>query len=145
MNNFQPRPATRATGSGLTTWRRLQLYIHNPRDAFGITTVDERQSDAILAFLLYFAVKLPILLQRSAALGHKTPSGANYALGVGLGLLGGVVANLIWIGVAGFLLHLIVNRALGGRGSLAEAQRLLALCLTAHHGGRAPDPDPRLP
>lgn len=131
MNDSQPRPEKRATGSGLTTWRRLQLYIHNPRDAFAITSVEERRGDAVLAFVLYFAVKLPVLLQRSAALGHKTPSGPDYAFAVGLGLLGGVVANLIWIGVAGLLLHLVVDKTLGGRGSVAEARRLLALCLAA--------------
>lgn len=131
MSEPRPTAAAEATGSGLKTWRRLRLYFQDPRDAFGITSVEERRNDAVLAFVLYFAVKLPVLLQRSAALGHKTPSGLDYLIAIGLALLIGVAMNLFWIGAGGAVVHLVVERVLGGRSSAAEAQRLLALCLTA--------------
>ncbi len=46
-----------------------------------------------------------------------------------MGLLCGIVASLVLLAVIGFLLHLLVNVALGARGSAAEARRLPALCL----------------
>jgi hypothetical protein len=117
-------------GSGLSALRRLRLYARNPRDAFAITSSEERRRDAILAFVLYFVVKTPVLLQRSAALKRFDKLDAqSYALGVLVGVLGGVVATLVLLVLVGFLLHLLVNVALGARGSAAEARRLPALCL----------------
>jgi hypothetical protein len=117
-------------GSGLTTWRRLRLYARNPRDAFAITSSEERRRDAYLAFALYFVVKTPVLLQRSAALKRfEKLDAASYALGVGMGVLCGVVASLVLLAVIGAVLHLLVNKVLGAGGSPAEARRLPALCL----------------
>lgn len=117
-------------GSGLSALRRLRLYARNPRDAFAITSSDERRRDAILAFILYFVVKTPVLLQRSAALKRfETLDGQSYAMGIGMGLLCGIVSSLILLALIGVLLHLLVNVALGARGSAVEARRLPALCL----------------
>jgi hypothetical protein len=130
VNDPRGEPEGAEAGSGLSTLRRLRLYARNPRDAFAITSSEERRRDAYLAFVLYFVVKTPVLLQRSAALKRfEKLDAASYALGVGLGVLCAVVSSLVVLAVIGHLLHLLVNVALAARGSAAEARRLPALCL----------------
>lgn len=130
MSGPRAEPEAAEAGSELSTLRRLRLYGRNPRDAFAITSSEERRRDAVLAFALYFVVKTPVLLQRSAALGRfEKLDAASYALGIAIGLVGGVVASLVVLAVAGLLLHLVVNVALGARRSAGDALRLPVLCL----------------
>jgi hypothetical protein len=123
-------PGGSEEGSGLSAWRRLRLYGRNPRDAFAITSRAERRRDTWLAFALYFVVKAPVLLQRSAALKrHQNLDPASYVLGAAVGIVGGVVASLVVLALCGALLHLVVNVALGARRPAGDALRLPALCL----------------
>lgn len=129
--NERGDPAGPDSGSGLDTWRRLRLYARNPRDAFSITSVDERRRDAALALALYFVVRTPVLLQRNAALKRaETLDAVQYAAGLALGLLCGVLATLVLLAIGAALLHLVLDVAVEARGaSRDETRRLLALCL----------------
>jgi hypothetical protein len=130
VNGPRGEPEAPDSGSGLGLLRRFRLYARNPRDAFSITSSEERRQDARIAFVLYFVVKTPVLVQRAAALKRFDKLDlASQVLGVGLGLLCGMLASLVLLAVVGALLHWLVNVVLGARGSAAEARRLPALCL----------------
>lgn len=121
---------TPETGSQLGTLRRLRLYARKPADAFTITSSAERQRDALLVFALYFLVRLPVVLQRSAALGRLDKLDAtSVALALAVGLVGGVLVSFVLMLAFGGFLHVLVNVILRAGRSLAEAVRMPVLCL----------------
>lgn len=117
-------------GSQLGTWRRLRHYIRRPQDAFRIVSSAERRRDALLVLVLYFVVRVPVVLQRSVALGRldRLEAGER-VLALGLGLGGGIVCGAASLLLAGLLLHLVVNGMLGAGQPRGEAVRLPTLCL----------------
>lgn len=126
----RPHSSVGEEESQLGTFRRIQLYARNPRDAFAITSSRERRVDARWVFGLYFVVKAPVLVQRAVALGQfERFNHAAAAAALGLGLAGGIVLSGITFLVAGAFLHLLLNVALRAGRSFGDAVRLPILAL----------------
>jgi hypothetical protein len=116
--------------SQLSTYRRIRLYIRNPKDAFSIISAREQRIDAVWIFVLYFLIKAPVLLQKYAAHGRLSQFTVGvWASVMAVAMMAGVVLTLLTALVFGLLLHLLVNVALRAGRSFAEAVRFLVLCM----------------
>jgi hypothetical protein len=116
--------------SQLPTHRRIRLYIRNPRDAFSIVSPREQLIDASWVFVLSFAVKLPVVLQKHVAAGRQPDWGLAEWVVLGVaGLLLGVAATVVGILAGALVLHGLLNGMLRAGRSYGDAVRLLVLCM----------------
>jgi hypothetical protein len=119
-----------AEGSQLSTFRRIRLLYRKPRDAFALLSLEERKRDAVLVLLLCYAVRFPVILQRSYVKGHFN---AEWVGGAALLIAIAAVGGLILLAARGFLmgyvLHLVVNVLLKARRPAAEALTIPFLSL----------------
>ena len=97
--------------SQLGLWRRITLLIQNPRDAFTLYSFAERRSTAWIIFLLYFLIKLPIIIQKPALSG-KFDGLNNWqaVLFFAAILIAGMVLTAIFLGLIALIMHLCMNK-----------------------------------
>ncbi len=120
----------RVEGSQLNTYRRIMLLIRNPRDAFALFSAEEKLRDAKLIYVLYIAVRFPVIAQRVLVKGDTVSLlQDNPALLFMAGLAFGVffaVAGLCFIGL---IFHIIFNVILKAGRTFKDMLVVIALSM----------------
>ncbi len=116
------------SGSQLSTFRRLHLLIRNPRDAFALLCPAERKKDAMLVFVLYLTIRIPIHFQKAWVTGKMDKYPTDSGLGIVAAVLGAVVISIIILFLSAFFLQLVIRFYARATSSLTDTVIMLALC-----------------
>jgi len=117
-------------GSQLSLWQRATLLIQNPRDAFSLFSSSERQSTAHIIFLLYFLVKLPIIMQKPALLGKlKSLEPLQSLLFIVSVLVAGMLLTILFLKLIALVMNFFINKGNSINYSTEDSYILLLLSL----------------
>lgn len=117
-------------GSQLGLFRRIQLLIRNPKDAFLLFNAVERRDTAWFIFCAYFLIKFPVVAQKPFLQGHFDQKDlADTLLFLGMGLALGLLLSLVLFAITALVLHWILNVWKKSERGFEDALNLLLLSL----------------